>query len=616
MQTTEAYLGLIRERSKQGLSRQRVYRQLFNRNLSLTAYGKIYRNAGAMTPGVTDETADAMSLGKIDSIIENLRSERYQWKPARRTYIPKKTGNKKRPLGMPVWSDKLLAEVIRMILDAYFDVRFSEHSHGFRTGRGCHTALQDIYQSWIGAKWMIEGDICACFDKLDHDLLISTLSEHIHDGRFLHLMRKLLDAGYLEDWKFNQTLSGVPQGSIVSPVLSNILLDKLDQFVETVLISQYTRGIERKPNKEYVRLMNRAYNLFKKGQKEAAQEARKQAQELPSLDPYDPNYRRLKYCRYADDFALAFIGPKSEAEEIKQRLETFLRDELKLELSKAKTLITHAKSDAAKFLGYEIATLQQDRILSKRTQMQKQSTKCRNINGKIGLRVPRAVLIEKCHRYKKRGRVMHRNKLLNESDYTIIATYQLEFRGIANYYRLAYNLHTLQRLKGVMGQSLAMTLARKHQTSVRKIMNKYKAELVVDGQTYKGLQATVPREGKEPLVATWGGIPLKWDITATIEDRPQQPLRRWNNRSELEKRLLAQTCEYCGTTYLTDQIEVHHLRALKDLNKYTGREKPWWVRIMAARRRKTLVLCHTCHMDIQHGHPLRRKVSRSRTGST
>jgi group II intron reverse transcriptase/maturase len=613
MQTTEAYLGLIRERSQQNLPLERVYRQLFNRNLYLTAYGRIYRNVGAMTPGVTDETADAMSLDKIDRIIETLRFERYQWKPARRTYIPKKTGNKKRPLGMPVWSDKLLAEVIRMILDAYFDVRFSEHSHGFRSERGCHTALRDIYHSWIGAKWIIEGDICSCFDKLNHDLLMATLSEQIHDGRFLHLMRKLLDAGYLEDWKFNQTLSGVPQGSIVSPVLSNILLDKLDQFVETVLIPQYTRGIERQPNKEYVRLMNRAYNLFKKGQKEAAQEARKQAQKLPSLDPYDPNYRRLKYCRYADDFALAFIGPESEAEEMKQQLETFLQDELKLELSKTKTLITHAKSDAAKFLGYEIATLQQDRILSKRTQMQKQRTKCRNINGKIGLRVPRAVLIEKCRRYMKRGRVMHRNKLLNESDYTIIATYQLEFRGIANYYRLAYNLHTLQRLKGVMQQSLAMTLARKHQASVRKIMNKYKAELVVEGQIYKGLQATMPREGKEPLVATWGGIPLKWDITAKIEDRPQQALRRWNNRSELEKRLLAQTCEHCGATYLTDSIEVHHIRALKDLNKYTGREKSWWVRIMAARRRKTLVLCHTCHMDIQHGHPLRRNVSRSRT---
>ncbi len=303
MQSTETYLGLLQERGKRGLPLQRVYRQLFNRNLYLSAYGKIYRNAGAMTPGVTDETVDAMSLDKIDTIIETLRTERYQWQPARRTYIPKKNG-KKRPLGMPVWSDKLLAEVIRMILDAYFDVQFSDHSHGFRTGRGCHTALQDVYHNWGGTTWIIEGDIADCFGSLSHELLISALSEKIQDGRFLHLMRKLLDAGYLEDWTFNQTLSGVPQGSIVSPVLSNILLDKLDTFVETVLIPQYTKGIKRRLNKQYQRLMSRAQRRFKNGQEEAAQRLRKQAQRLPAYDIYDPNYRRLKYCRYADDFCL------------------------------------------------------------------------------------------------------------------------------------------------------------------------------------------------------------------------------------------------------------------------------------------------------------------------
>jgi len=305
MQSTETYLGLLQERGKRGLPLKRVYRQLFHRNLYLSAYGKVYRNAGALTPGITDETADAMSLDKIDTIIEALRTERYQWQPARRTYIPKKNG-KKRPLGMPVWSDKLLAEVIRMILDAYFDIQFSNHSHGFRTGRGCHTALQDIYHNWGGTTWIIEGDIADCFGSLSHEQLISALSEKIHDGRFLHLMSKLLDAGYLEDWKFNQTLSGVPQGSIVSPILSNILLDKLDRFVETVLIPQYTKGVKRKLNKEYVQLMSRAQRRFKKGQKEAAQRLRKQAQRLPAYDIHDPDYRRLKYCRYADDFCLGF----------------------------------------------------------------------------------------------------------------------------------------------------------------------------------------------------------------------------------------------------------------------------------------------------------------------
>src|SRR6266568_2913092 len=480
LQTTEALLGLLRERGKRGLPLNRIYRQLYNTNLYLTAYGRIYRNAGSMTPGVTEETADATSLETFDTITQALRQERYQWQPARRTYIPKKNG-KKRPLGMPVWSDKLLAEVIRMILDAYFDVQFSNHSHGFRAQRGCHTALQDIYHTWGGTTWLIEGDIADCFGTLSHELLIATLSEKIHDGRFLHLMKKLLDAGYLENWKFNQTLSGVPQGSIVSPVLSNILLDKLDQFVETVLIPHYTRGVKRKLNKEYIQLMSRAHRRFKKGQVEAAQRLRKQAQQLPAYDTHDPDYRRLKYCRYADDFCLGFTGPKEEAEEIKRQLRVFLREELKLELSETKTLITHARSEAAKFLGYELTILQKD---TKRTKNKIYGTKRRSINGRIGLRVPRAVLREKCNRYKRHNTVMHRTELLNESDYTIISTYQLEFRGIANYYRLAYNLHTLHQLKWVMDQSLTKTLATKHHTSVQKIIDKYKAELVVEGTTY------------------------------------------------------------------------------------------------------------------------------------
>jgi Reverse transcriptase (RNA-dependent DNA polymerase) len=213
LQTTETYLGLLRERGKRGLPVKRVYRQLYNTNLYLTAYGRVYRNAGAMTPGVIEETADGTSLETFEAIIAALKQERYQWQPARRTSILKKNG-KKRPLGIPVWSDKLLAEVMRMILDAYFDGTFSEHSHGFREGRGCHTALREIYRTWQGTVWIIEGDIADCFGSLDHNLIISALAEHIQDGRFLNLVKKLLDAGYMEDWKLNNTFSGVPQGGL------------------------------------------------------------------------------------------------------------------------------------------------------------------------------------------------------------------------------------------------------------------------------------------------------------------------------------------------------------------------------------------------------------------
>ena len=610
MQETESYLGILRERGRRGLPLERVYRQLFNRELYLKAYGRIYRNNGAMTPGITEEVADGMSLAKIDVIIDALRHERYRWKPVRRVWIPKKNG-KKRPLGVTTWSDKLVAEAVRLILNAYFDVQFSDHSHGFREGRGCGDALRDIYHTWKGSAWIIEGDISDCFGSLSHDLLISVLSEKIHDGRFIRLIKHLLQAGYLEEWRFNQTLSGVPQGSILSPILSNILLNKLDQFVETVLIPRYTRGGKRRRNNpEYKRLLYQAGKCFKRGDISQGRHFRKAAQQLPAYDPQDPTYRRLHYCRYADDFALGFSGPKSEAEDIKRQLTTFLQEELKLSLSEEKTLITHARSDAAKFLGYEVTILQND---TKRCRVKKGKTQCcvdqRSINAGIGLRIPRSVLLDKCSRYMKRGKPIHRSELENESDFTIISTYQLEYRGIVEYYRMAYNLHTLNRLKAVMQESLAKTLAFKYKTSIRKIYEKYHTEIEVEGKRYKVFQVIVPREGKKPLVATWGGIPLTWDIGATIEDRPRQ---KWNRRLELEKRLLAQTCEICEATRLTTQIEVHHIRALKDLNKYDGREKPLWVKIMAARRRKTLVLCRTCHDDLHAGRPLKRKyVSRS-----
>jgi group II intron reverse transcriptase/maturase len=603
MQDTNVYLELIQERGKRGLPLERVYRQLFNKKLYLTAYGKIYRNAGAMTPGSTSETVDSMSLDKIDAIIEALRYERYRWTPARRVYIEKKNSTKKRPLGMPPWSDKLLQEVMRMILNAYYEPQFSTHSHGFRPGRGCHTALREIYHNWQGTTWFIEGDISQCFDSLDHELLVSTLSERLHDGRVLNLVRDLLQAGYMEEWTFNQTLSGTPQGGICSPILANILLDKLDKFVETVLIPKYTRGGRRTPNYEYQRLITKSGQLRKKGLAAEAEALRNRAQQMPSINPTDPNYRRLRYVRYADDFLLGFTGPRSEAEEIKQQLGDFLRDELKLELSKTKTLITHARSEAARFLGYEVTVIQKDAKRSPRV-TEGTRTKVRSVNGVIGLRVPLDVLEEKCNRYKKKEKVVHRAELENDSDFTIIVTYQLEYRGIANYYRLAYNMHILKQLRWVMEQSLTKTLAHKFKKSVSKIYDQYEVELEVDGKQYKGLQTVIPREGKEPLVATWGGIPLTWDIGADLEDQPQ---RVWGGRTELEKRLLAQVCELCGTTHILDKIEVHHIRALKDLNRYTGREKPEWVKRMAARHRKTLVLCRTCHQDITYGRPMRRQ---------
>src|SRR5229473_4517729 len=376
MQNAETVVDILRARGRRGLPCDELYRQLFNPALFLMAYGRIYANDGAMTPGVRGETADGMSLAKIGRIIDALRHERYRFQPARRVYIPKKSGSKMRPLGLPSWSDKLVGEVVRILLEAYYEPRFSGRSHGFRPGRGCHTALSEVVETWKGTHWFIEGDISDCFGSLDHEIMIKILAEKIHDGRFLRLISHMLKAGYLEDWRWHATLSGSPQGGIASPVLSNIYLDRLDQYVEQRLLPEHNLGRRRRPNPAYQAV---EYAIQRARRHRDRAEARRLAlrrRRLPSQEPADPDYRRLRYVRYADDWLLGFAGPKHEAEDIKSKIAAFLREELKLELSQSKTLITHATSQAARFLGYEIRAQHSDTKITRRR---------RAVNGAIGL---------------------------------------------------------------------------------------------------------------------------------------------------------------------------------------------------------------------------------------
>jgi group II intron reverse transcriptase/maturase len=294
---------MLSERGKNKKPLQRIYRLLFNVELWLLAYQNIYANKGAMTKGATDETADGMSTKKIERIIEKLRSETYRWTPVRRVYKAKSNG-KQRPLGLPTWSDKLLQEVIRLILDAYYDCQFSEHSHGFRENKGCKTALESLThykRGWKSTKWFLEGDITRCFESLDHQILLQILGEQIDDNRFLRLIANYLCCGFLEEWRYNKTLSGCPQGGILSPLLSNVYMNKFDQYVENTLIPRYTTGKKRARNKEYRSIDRQKYEHRKKQNWAEAKEFEKLAQRLPSVDPLDPNFRRLYFCRYADD---------------------------------------------------------------------------------------------------------------------------------------------------------------------------------------------------------------------------------------------------------------------------------------------------------------------------
>ena len=586
MRTAKTILTVIHERGKQDKPLERVYKLLFNRELYLIAYAKLYPNNGAMTKGVTEETIDGMSIQKIDRIIEQLRRETYYWRPARREYIPKKNG-KHRPLGIPVWSNKLLQEVIRMILEAYYEPQFSEHSHGFRPKRGCHTALQEI-QTWKGTRWFIEGDISSYFDTIDHGVLITMLSKQIKDGRFIRLIKNMLEAGYLDDWKFHKTISGTPQGGVISPLLANIYLHQFDKWVGEELIPQYTRGNKQKANSAYNRLSRRIKCYQDKGDYKKAHQLIVERRNLPSVDTYDTTYRRLRYVRYADDFILGFTGSKAEAKDIKKQIGDFLKIKLHLELSQEKTLITHATEESAKFLGYEIKAQRVNDYIDNKGR--------RSVNGVIALFVPASVIESKCRQYMKNGKAIHRNNLLHDDDFSIVQTYQQEYRGLVQYYILAQNLSWFSKVYWYMETSLLKTLAFKHKSSINKMLAKYKTTTTsTNGRTVPCLQVVVPREDKPPLVATWGGISLSYKKKAVIEDAPYQV---YGGRTELIKRLLANKCELCGSE---ENIEVHHIRKLADLNKHNGKLVPKWKEIMSARRRKTLVTCRDCHHAIHNG---------------
>jgi group II intron reverse transcriptase/maturase len=579
MQNAETVLDVLRDRGRRGLPCTELYRQLFNPGLYELAHGRIYANHGAMTPGADGETADGMSSAKTGRIIDALRHERYRFQPVKRVYIPKKNG-KQRPLGLPSWSDKLVGEVMRLLLEAYYEPQFSGRSHGFRPGLGCHTALREVEDVWSGTTWFVEGDISDCFGSLDHEIMVSVLAEKIRDNRFLRLIGQMLKAGYLEDWTWHATLSGAPQGGIVSPVLSNIYLDRLDKFAETVLIPEYTRGIIRVANPGYARLTRAISDAWRRGDRAAVRRLRTQRRGIPRGDPGDPGYRRLRYIRYADDHLLGFTGPKAEAEQIKRRLAAFLHDDLKLELNEDKTLITHARTQAASFLGYQI-TVQHSRDRPA-------------VNGVVRLRVPRPVIKAKCAPYLKHGKPERRAEPMNLPDSLIISTFGAEYRGIVQYYLLASDVWRLARLRWAAETSLLKTLAARHRSTVTAMARKYRATITTPHGPRVCFQAIVERPGRKPLVTRFGGIPLKRQKKAVITDRlPVPPARR----KELTQRLQARRCEWCDT--LTD-VEIHQVRKLADLAR-TGRPQPWWAQLMARMRRKTLVVCASCHQAIHHG---------------
>ena len=482
---------------------ERLYRYLFSEEMFAVAYQRIYAKQGNMTPGTDGKTIDEMSLERIERLIVSLKDESYQPHPARRVYIPKKNG-KKRPLGIPSFEDKLVQEVVRLLLEAIYEGHFEGTSHGFRPHRSCHTALV-IQKSFAGAKWFIEGDIKGFFDNIDHNVLISILRERISDERFLRLIRKFLNAGYVEDWKYNKTYSGTPQGGIISPMLANIYLDKFDKYIKEYA-AKFRKGDRRSINPEYWRLNNKKNWLKKKLQKTSDEQIRKsylyeiaqlskQMLSTPHKDAMDADFRRMQYVRYADDFLISVIGSKSECETIKADITQFMREQLKLELSDEKTLITHAQ-DKAKFLGYEIFIRKSDAVKRNKDGVLK-----RDFNGAVVLTLNSAVIQKKLTEYnalevrnidgKDIWWSKPRRYMTPMKPEDILAQYNAETRGLYNYYSLAANVSKeCASFAFIMKMSMFKTLGWKLNTSARKVRQKYQKDkdFVIPYNDAKGKQ--------------------------------------------------------------------------------------------------------------------------------
>lgn len=580
---------------------ERLYRNLYNRELFLLAYQNIYASQGNMTKGTDGKTIDAMSLNRIDGIIASLKDESYQPQPSRRTYIPKKNG-KLRPLGIPSFDDKLVQECVRLLLEAVYEGSFAKTSHGFRPNHSCHTALSQVQVCFTGVKWFVEGDIKGFFDNINHEVMIGILAEHIKDERFLRLIRKFLKAGYLEDWQYHNTYSGTPQGGIISPILANIYLDKLDRYMDE-LKKRFDKGKARAVYPETYELEKKRGVLAKKLRNTNSEEEKQVLTEkiceidrkklmIPYSDPFDTSFKRLQYVRYADDFLIGVIGSKEDAIAIKEQVKAFVADMLILELSDEKTLITHSEK-RARFLGYDIYVRR-----SAATKKDKTGRLCRHLNGTVCLEMPTelmrkklleygAMTIEKTVYGKDNWKAKARYYLKDNDDLEILDQYNSEIRGFRNYYRIANNAAHASSFGYIMQYSMFKTFATKYRTTMRRMIGKLRT-----GKNF-GVRFT-DKKGKTKTRLfyneSFARKPLQKN--AVVDVIPKTVM--YSSKTSLMARLSAGQCELCGETDC--EIEIHHVRKLKDL-----KGKSYWERFMIARNRKTLALCLDCHEKLHSG---------------
>lgn len=550
-----------------------VYRIVCDPEILKASYKKLKSNPASMTRGCDQKDLNDLPINEryFLDLSKKLKTENYRPNPTKRVMIPK-SGGKLRPLGIPTIEDRIIQQAFLFLLEAVFEKTFTDKSHGFRPNRGAHTACKNI-RMWKGVSWFIEGDIINYFDTIEHQKLVDIVSSEIKDQQVLDLLWKFLRAGVIIDKRYLRTSVGVPQGGIISPILSNIYLHKLDLYVEKLKKELDTKETS-KSNPEYVRAKSKLRS--KKGI------ARKiDYKELRKLKSTQRAGLKIYYVRYADDWLIGIWGSKNDAINIREDIENFLKDELSLELSIEKTKITHAGKERVQFLGYEIYS-----PTPKESFYEKGKVKKRASHVSINIDAPyeklKTQLIKEKILEEKNGKwfVNAVTHWINYNHAEIIYRYNWIIRGYLNYYSHVNNLHVFHKIIGfVLRHSCAITLGRKLKLrSRKKVFKKFGKNL------------------EEPKSKLALAIPSNF-ISNTkdykIKKKSTDPLKvlKWSIRTQ---NLLEGPCVACGAV---DKIEIHHIKKLADKAK----SRTPVHQIMSRLGRKQVPLCEKCHKNIHRG---------------
>lgn len=586
-------LDSLRARSKENpnsiIDRQLYKTFILNKDLLRTAYEKLKSKPGMMTPGINPTTLDGMSEERLDKIIMKLKDNSFQFSPGKRITIPKDNG-KLRPLTLGSPEDKLVQEVIRMVLEAIYEPLFLDVSHGFRPNRSCHSALRKIFTTFKGCTWWIEGDIKACFDEIPHDKLIELLSNKISDQRFIELIRKSLNAGYLYKYIRKTDIIGTPQGSIISPILANIYLHQLDLFILKLKDEFDFKGKYSFYDSKYRSIQHRLHRARKLGENSFT--LRKLAIELRghNRDYKNEFTRKLQYIRYADDWIIAINGSYNDTKLILNKISDFCLNELGLTVSSEKTKITNSYKDRILFLGTYIKH-------SSVTTYSLSGKYIKRNSGFLVLSAPMDIIKSKLvkagfiSRQANKHIGISRNTWLSLKPQQIIHLANSIIRGYLNYYSFVFNKSQLTGyIFYVIRDVVLRTFAHKYRLGTRaKVYHKFGKNLQIRDLVNRNKDNT-PR-----VLATFfkpENYKLNvWDFKNKVIDTNVPSL--YSETISLASVMKAK-CLICTSDY---RVEMHHIRMMKDLKVIKGTLDY----LMAKANRKQLPLCRSCHMKYHAG---------------